>query len=97
MLEELLEGTQLFTFDEGNEELEDNDDLVNLEDLSALQLPLPVPARGLQPKDPGTTFWKEKKLILYSSFLKKTSKYDMELTMTDFLCFNCFISLKYPF
>ena len=52
MLEELLEGTQLFTFDE----LEDNDDLVNLEDLSALQLPLPVPARGLQPKDPGTTF-----------------------------------------
>ena len=56
MLEELLEGTQLFTFDEGNEELEDNDDLVNLEDLSALQLPLPVPARDLQPKDPGTTF-----------------------------------------
>ena len=67
MLEELLEGTQLFTFDE----LEDNDDLVNLEDLSALQLPLPVPARGLQPKDPGTTFWKGKKLILYSSFLEK--------------------------
>jgi len=52
VLEELLEGTQLFTFDEGDEELEDNDDLVNLEDLSALQLPLPVPARGLQPKDP---------------------------------------------
>ena len=51
MLEELLEGTQLFTFDE----LEDNDDLVNPEDISALQLPLPVPARGLQPKDPGTT------------------------------------------
>ena len=56
VLEELLEGTQLFTFDEGDEELEDNDDLVNLEDLSALQLPLPVPARGLQPKDPGITF-----------------------------------------
>jgi len=49
VLEELLEGTQLFTFDE----LEDNDDLVNPEDISALQLPLPVPARGLQPKDPG--------------------------------------------
>ena len=67
MLEELLEGTQLFTFDE----LEDNDDLVNPEDISALQLPLPVPARGLQPKDPGTTYWKEKKPILHSSFLKQ--------------------------